>query len=197
MRRTCAAIALLLVVGCSPSDDAGETTPVEPTVTTEAPEPTTTTVTAVDIDMGVSSPAFDDGSTIPAEYTCTGEDVSPQLDVVGLPPGTTSVAIIVDDPDAPLGTWDHWVEFDIEAGSGEFEFPRDASELGVEGINSWRLTGYMGPCPPEGEDHTYFFTIFALDASLELPTGVDSGALETAMTGHILDTAVLSGTFAR
>lgn len=134
---------------------------------------------------------------IPAEYTCDGDDVSPQLDVVGIPPGTQTLAIIVDDPDAPLGTWIHWVEFDIPTGSSSFEFPRDAPSQGVAGLNSWHLEGYMGPCPPTGETHTYHFVIHALDTSLGLPAGVDVNAVTDAMDGHIIDTVTLTGNYSR
>jgi Raf kinase inhibitor-like YbhB/YbcL family protein len=189
-------LALVLTLGaCSSSDETTETTTTPQTTTsTTVPESTTTTELPP---LGVTSAAFDDGEPIPVRYTCDGEDVSPDLQVVGLPENTMSIAIIVDDPDAPLGTWDHWVEFDMLAQTGSYAIPVDSSPIGVEGINSWHLEGYMGPCPPEGEEHTYHFRIYALDGLLGLPRGVDSSELRTAMEGRVIDTVELTGTYSR
>ena len=196
MRRVCAIVALLLVTSCSPTGEAGESTSVESTTTTIMDD-TSQPPTTAPVEMSVISPAFDDQAAIPVEHTCDGVDVSPEMDVAGLPAETMTLAIIVDDPDAPLGTWDHWVEFDVTATGGDFVFPRDAGSVGVAGINSWRVTGYMGPCPPPGEEHTYEFTVYALDTALALPEGVDSEAVESAMSGHVLGSAVLEGTYSR
>jgi Raf kinase inhibitor-like YbhB/YbcL family protein len=194
-------LALMLTFGaCTSSNGAIETTTTLPTTTlptttsTTTPESTTTTELPP---FGVTSLAFEDGEPIPALYTCDGEDLSPELRVVGLPEGTNSIAIIVDDPDAPLGTWDHWVEFDIPASTGTHQISADSSPIGVEGVNSWHLEGYMGPCPPQGEQHTYHFRIYALDGLLNLPMGITSEELRTAMEGRVIDTAELTGTYAR
>ena len=195
IKQLCATIALLLVVSCSSADQAEDVAPVASTTTTTTVSTAPPTTEAAE--MMLASPSFEDQSPIPTEHTCDGADASPQLNVSGLSSRVRSLVIIVDDPDAPLGTWDHWVEFDIDAGPGSFEFPRDAPTLGVSGNNSWRITGYMGPCPPEGEEHTYVFTVYALDTILGLPEGVDSEAVRTAMTDHILDSAVLHGTYSR
>lgn len=146
----------------------------------------------------VSSPAFADGGVVPVEFTCDGSDVNPPLDVVGIPEGTESLVIIVDDPDAPMGIWDHWVEFDIATGPGSFQIPKDTPPLGVQGVNSWNLEGYMGPCPPAGDDpHAYHFTIHALDGTLGLPGGVDSAAVRSAMDGKVIESVELVATFGR
>ena len=110
---------------------------------------------------------------------------------------TRSITVIVDDRDAPLGTWDHWVEFDIPAGPGSFRIPRGGDDLGVNGINSWHLAGYMGPCPPEGEQHRYYFTIFALRSPLGLPSGADSAQVLEAMEPDVIARATLMGTYER
>ena len=123
--------------------------------------------------------------------------MSPELDIVGIPASTQSLAIVVDDPEAPLGTWDHWVEFNINSDTNTLEVPRDSEPIGRQGINSWHLTGYIGPCPPEGEDHEYMFTVYALDTTLDLPSGVDSGPVYSAMEGHVIASAVLTGNYGR
>jgi Raf kinase inhibitor-like YbhB/YbcL family protein len=192
-------LVALLVVSCSPSDEAAPRS-----TTTPATQPTTTTTTTIaatttteQLPFGVSSPSFEHGTSIPPEHTCDGADVSPELDIVGIPASTQSLAIIVDDPDAPLGTWDHWVVFDIVSRANSLEVPRDSTPRGVQGVNSWHLTGYMGPCPPEGEAHEYMFTVYALDTTLELPSGVDSGPVYAALEGHVITSAVLTGTYGR
>lgn len=195
MRRLIVLSMVLLLAACSPSDGESETSSA-PSSTTSTAVPESTTTTALP-DFDVTSPAFGDGESIPTEYTCDGADVSPELNLVGIPEDTASLVMLVEDPDAPLGTWTHWLESDIIAGSGSFDFPRDASLLGVPGVNSWNLEGYMGPCPPAGEDHTYFYTVYALDTLLELPAGVDVETVTEAMDGHIIDTVELTGTYAR
>lgn len=147
--------------------------------------------------MEVTSPAFGEGDLIPVKFSCDGQNISPELEIVSPPIGTITLALIVDDPDAPVGIWDHWVEYDIVVESGDLLWPEDAGRLGVQGVNSWNLSGYGGPCPPQGENHRYFFTVFALDAELLIPEGVDSDALRMAMEGHILGEAQLVGTYSR
>ncbi len=168
------------------------TTTVQPSTTTTT-ETTTTTLPAFD----VSSPAFADGEEIPREFTCDGADVSPRLDVVGIPATAESLVVIVEDPDAALGTWYHWVEFDIARESGARDIPRDAGSIGTRGANSWNLTGYRGPCPPEGEEHRYVFKVFALDGRLDLPEGVEAPQVYTAMEDRVISTTELTGTYGR
>jgi len=190
-RRIVIVVALgLLVTACSPGETA------EPsTTTTEVPAPTTTLEAIVPLAM--TSPSFNEGQVIPATFTCEGPNFNPQLDIVGLPDETVTLTIIVDDPDAPVGIWDHWVEYDIDAGGGGFTIPQAAGQIGIEGLNSWNLPGYGGPCPPEGEEHRYFFTVYVLNGDLGLPPEIDSAGVRTAMEGKIITQVVLMGTFAR
>jgi Raf kinase inhibitor-like YbhB/YbcL family protein len=137
---------------------------------------------------------------IPKRFTCDGEDLSPPLSWSGLPAGTRSLALICDDPDAPVGTWDHWVLFNIPAtvtGLPE-NVPAKASldDGSVHGNNSWGRPGYGGPCPPGGT-HRYFFKLYALDTELNLKTGATKSQLVKAMEGHILDQAQLMGKYRR
>jgi Raf kinase inhibitor-like YbhB/YbcL family protein len=119
-------------------------------------------------------------------------NISPQLDIADAPAGTASLVLIMDDPDAPGGTWDHWIAYDI-APTDSIAAGNDST--GTGGLNSWGKTGYGGPCPPSGT-HRYFFKVFALDAVLGLSEGSDSTAVTAAMEGHVLSEATLPGTFA-
>jgi Raf kinase inhibitor-like YbhB/YbcL family protein len=148
-------------------------------------------------DFEVTSPAFSDGGAIPVEYTCDGTDTSPELEVVGVPLPTVSLVIIVEDPDAPLGTWYHWVEFDIAAATGSFDVPHGTTTIGVPGVNSWHLEGYLGPSPLEGEEHRYVFGIYALSSTLDLPAGVDADEVIAVMGDHLISPAELVGSFRR
>jgi Raf kinase inhibitor-like YbhB/YbcL family protein len=189
-------VVALLVVACSPSEQASE----EGTTSTEAPTtaaPETTASTAPPPPFGVTSPAFEAGAAIPAEYTCDGEDVSPELSIVGIPADAESMAVTVNDPDAPTGVWNHWVEFDIPIDSNSLTIPSASDPLGVRGANSWNLGGYMGPCPPPGETHNYVFTVYALDSRLDLAAGVPATQVEAAMDGHVIDSVELIGTYGR
>lgn len=179
---------------CSPADETAETEP-EATTTTERPLPTSGPPRP---DMTLESPAFAEGDVIPTKFTCDGANVSPELNVISPPSGTASMALIVDDPDAPVGVWDHWVEYDIPLDGNEDQvWEEGVGLLGVRGVNSWNLPGYGGPCPPEGQNHRYFFTVYALDMKLLIPEGVDSSELRAAMEGHILGEAQLMGTYSR
>jgi hypothetical protein len=150
--------------------------------------------------MEIKSSAFGSGEMIPAKYTCDGADFSPALEWSGTPAGTRSFALICDDPDAPMGTWVHWVIYDIppsatmlaEGISREKDLPGG----GTQGINDFRKIGYGGPCPPGGT-HRYFFKLYALDAMLGLKPGITKDQLLTAMRGHILGEAQLMGTYRR
>lgn len=143
--------------------------------------------------MQLTSDAFNDQARIPTKYTCDGDDVSPPLRIDGVPPGTAALALVLDDPDAPSGTWDHWVAYDIPVVAA---IPEDVGELGTAGVNSWSTTGYGGPCPPSGT-HRYSFTVYALDASLGLGPGADKATLLDAMEGHVIAEATLLGRYAR
>ncbi len=135
---------------------------------------------------------FENNNEIPSEYTCQGADISPELSIEDVPENAKSLALIMDDPDAPIGTWDHWVVFNIPTETKKIAKGTEPS--GVAGKNSWGKTGYGGPCPPSGT-HRYFFKLYALDATLDLGEGSDKKDLEKAMQGHIIDKAELIGTY--
>jgi len=136
---------------------------------------------------------FSDGGPIPLVYTCDGQEVSPPLTIEGIPECTESLVLIVDDPDAPSGTFDHWVAFDIDPTD---EIPEGVEELGVAGRNSTGGLGYVGPCPPSGT-HRYFFRVYALDTRLGLPEGASKAEVLEAVRDHVLAEATLMGTYAR
>src|SRR3989338_2420563 len=146
------------------------------------------------VNMKLISQAFSNSGVIPSEYTCDGSDVSPPLQINDVPKNAKSLVLISDDPDAPVGTWDHWVVFNIPATITEI--PKGTEPKCVEGRNSWGKTGYGGPCPPSGT-HRYFFKLYALDTTLNLPEGSTKKQIETAMQGHILAKAELMGTYKR
>ncbi len=143
--------------------------------------------------MLLRSPAFANEGRIPARYTCDGEDVSPPLEIVGIPAGTETLVLIMDDPDAPMGTWDHWVAYDIPPTE---EIPEGVADLGTPGLNSWGRLGYGGPCPPSGT-HRYVFHVFAIDGSLGLPPGADKATVLGAIANRVLDEAFLVGLYSR
>ena len=153
-----------------------------------------------DMAISVSSSAFQEGGTIPAKYTCDGNDVSPPLKWTGVPEATKSLALISDDPDAPMGTWVHWVMWNIPPSARELvenmppkpELP-DGSR---QGISDFRRPGYGGPCPPSGV-HRYYFRIYALDTVLDLSTSTRKADLLKAMKGHILAEGQLMGRYSR
>ncbi len=150
--------------------------------------------------ISVRSSAFQEGGMIPAKYTCDGDDVSPPLEWTGIPQGTKSLALICDDPDAPVGTWVHWVIWNIPAtlnGLAE-DVPPDPQlpDGSRQGISDFRRPGYGGPCPPSGV-HRYYFKVYALDAMLELPSGTRKADLLKAMNGHILAEGQLMGKYRR
>ncbi|AXA35023.1 hypothetical protein BRCON_0246 [Candidatus Sumerlaea chitinivorans] len=148
----------------------------------------------------LTSTAFRAGEMIPSKYTCDGPDVSPPLAWTGVPQGTQSLALIVDDPDAPRGTWVHWVLYDIpaqESSLPEAVPPDPQLKNGARnGKNDFQRLGYGGPCPPSGT-HRYFFKLYALDKKLGLPSGATKAEVLKAMEGHILGQAELMGTYKR
>lgn len=142
--------------------------------------------------LKLMSPVFEDGEVIPEKYTCEGEDKNPPLKIEEIPEGTKTLALIVDDPDAPVGTFVHWVVWNIEPAE---EIAED-SVPGQQGENNFGKVQYGGPCPPSGE-HRYFFKLYALDAELELPQGSTKDDLKRAMEKHIIEQATLMGRFSR
>ena len=144
--------------------------------------------------MELKSAAFIQGTLIPTAYTCDGKDVSPPLEWSGIPEGSRSIALICDDPDAPAGTWVHWVYYDIPTQTTalpeNIEHIDNPSVGGAQGRNDFGKTGYGGPCPPSGT-HRYFFRLYALDTELNLPPGGTKKELLDAMEGHIIGQTVL------
>jgi Raf kinase inhibitor-like YbhB/YbcL family protein len=152
--------------------------------------------------MRLFSSAFADRDAIPRKYTCDGEDLSPSLAWSDVPPGAQSLALMIDDPDAPdpsapTMVWVHWVLYNIPCGcSGLAEGARALPAGTREGLNDWRRTGYGGPCPPAGR-HRYFHKLYALDALLPDLRRPTRAQLEAAMRGHVLAEATLVGTYER
>lgn len=148
----------------------------------------------------ITSSAFIDGGMIPKECTCDGDDVSPALSWSGVPEGTKSLALICDDPDAPMGTWVHWVLFNIPASVSGMPRAVTADKTLANGtrhgINDFREYGYGGPCPPGGT-HWYYFKIYALDTELSLAPGISKDGLLTAMQGHVMAEGRLMGRYKR
>jgi len=142
-----------------------------------------------------------EGQPIPDVFTCSGQNISPQLEWSGVPPDTKSFALICDDPDAPTGTWVHWVVYNIPADSRKLDqaiFGVEVLKDGVrQGMNDFQQFGYGGPCPPSGKPHRYVFTLYALDAVLPLGGEVRKEDVVTAMQPHMLDKATLIGTYKR
>ena len=141
-------------------------------------------------EMKLTSPEFEHKGVIPSKFTCQGGDVNPALIIEGLPGGAKSLALIMDDPDAPMGMWVHWVVYNIPV-IAKIE---ENSIPGTQGNNDFGRENYGGPCPPSGT-HRYFFKIYALDTQLNLPEGISKEDLEKAMQGHILDKAELIGLY--
>ena len=177
-------VFIFIVVGCSAKveqeDIIGKGTPVREE--TEV------------VSMKLTSPAFGHNGKIPSEYTCDGSDTSPELDIKDVPKNAKSLVLINDDPDAPVGVWDHWIVFNIPPETKKIEKGDEPEGLG--GKNSWGRIGYGGPCPPSGV-HRYFFKLYALDAMLSLEEGATKKQIEAAMQGHIIAKTELIGTYKR
>ncbi|HHE76480.1 MAG TPA: YbhB/YbcL family Raf kinase inhibitor-like protein [Candidatus Parcubacteria bacterium] len=143
--------------------------------------------------MKLTSPAFENNGFIPSKYTCDGEDINPPLKIEGVPEEAKSLVLVVDDPDAPMGTWDHWVVWNIESSVSEIkenEVPRG----GVEGVNDFQKHSYGGPCPPSGIHH-YHFKAYALSEKLDLSPSAKKDDVERAMQAFIIDKAELVGLY--
>ena len=142
--------------------------------------------------LTVTSPAFDGNSMIPVKYTCDGDDVNPPLSIEGIPEGTKSLVLVVDDPDAPMGTWDHWIVWNISPTNNIEE----KTVPGVEGLNDFGKHSNGGPCPPHGR-HRYFFKVYALDKKLALNSNSGKKDVEKAMKDHVLAKGELVGFYRR
>jgi Raf kinase inhibitor-like YbhB/YbcL family protein len=200
----------LLLAACSTATALATPQPSEappvretPAVATQAPTPTiaftpTEALPGIDepaLPFELISTAFEQGEPIPAKYSCNGEDISPSVAWGDPPAETQSLALIMDDPDAPGGTWDHWVVFNISPELRELPEGMKANELAATfGENSWGRSDYGGPCPPSGTHH-YFFKLYALDTTLNLDKTAVKDQVLAAMEGHILAEADLMGTF--
>jgi len=146
-------------------------------------------------ELSIASPAFPGNGLIPRQYTCDGGDRSPPLSIDGVPEKARSLALVVDDPDAPGGTWVHWVVWNIPADTREI--PEGSVPPGaLQGTNDFGTRKYGGPCPPSGT-HRYFFKLYALDAPLTIPPGATKAQVETAMGGHLLGKAETIGRYRR
>jgi Raf kinase inhibitor-like YbhB/YbcL family protein len=154
------------------------------------------------VSINLTSSAFAEGAAIPEEYTCQGKNISPPLKWSGVPSETRSLAFIMDDPDAPMGTWVHWVLYDLAPSMTDLPEGLSAREhiapgSGKEGSNDFKHLGYGGPCPPAGKPHRYFFKLYALDTTLDLKPGAKKKDLERAMEKHILAQGQLMATYKR
>ena len=149
----------------------------------------------------LSSSAFKAGAQIPRAHTCEGADASPALSWSGAPSGTKSFALIADDPDAPVGTWVHWVLYDLPGDITELPQGVPADDTlrsgAKHGVNDFRRVGYGGPCPPPGKPHRYFFKLYALDAATNLKPRATKADVLRAVEGHVLAQAELMGTYKR
>jgi len=144
--------------------------------------------------MKITSSAFQEGGDIPSKFTCDGADSSPPLQISEVPSGAKSVALIVDDPDAPSGLFTHWTVWNISPQTSTIA--EGSAPKGVHGTNDFGKSGYGGPCPPSGT-HRYYFKMFALDRELDLPSGAKRPQLDAAMKGHVVAQGMLMGRYSR
>lgn len=200
------ATVLLLLMACSLPAAMGtpeaDLLPTETASEEAAPAPETAPTSTVEaaetapVVFSLTSAAFGEGEFIPDKYVyslgsqCSGENFSPPLAWEGVPTGTQSFAIFVVDPDG--GNWVHWLQFDIPADITRLDEAVSGTKLGVRGVNDFGKLGYGGPCPPSGT-HRYIFTLYALDTTLSLPEGASRARFESAINGHVLGTAQLTG----
>lgn len=166
-----------------------------------APRPRSAEPKDPPMSLTISSSSFPNGADIPKQFTCDGADVSPQLSWNDPPAGTKIFALLLDDPDAPVGNWNHWAAWNLPAtvrslpeGVAKTAHLPDGTE---QGMNDFRKPGYNGPCPPPGKPHRYYFKLFALDTKLDLKAGAGKHDLERAMKGHILAQAEWMGRYKR
>jgi Raf kinase inhibitor-like YbhB/YbcL family protein len=153
------------------------------------------------MNIEVTSPAFPEGGTIPRRYTHDGDDLSPPLRWSHLPDGTKSLALVCDDPDAPAGDWVHWLLYGLDAGTTSLPegVPHEkvVDGVGVQGLNGFKRLGYIGPAPPHGKPHRYYFRLYALDTPLHLRPEAKRTDLQRAMKGHVLAEGSLMGLYER
>ena len=186
-------------IGPAPTAPAASTATQPPLTSLTAPTTIPSATVAPTTQTGgprltVTSAAFGAGAGIPKKYTCDGASVSPPLQWRGAPASTRSYALIVEDPDAPSGTFIHWVDYDIPASQTQLA---EGAQVGQQGLNGARKPGFTGPCPPSGT-HRYFFNVYALDVpTLQLAAGATRAQVEQAMQGHILAQGQLLGRYAR
>lgn len=151
--------------------------------------------------LAIKATAFANGGEIPKKYTCSGADVSPALVWNGVPSGAHSLALIVDDPDAPGGTWTHWLVWNMPVSLKALQEDVPAREVfengACQGRNDFHRIGYGGPCPPPGKAHRYFFKLHAIDTRLDLKAGASRKDLDRALKGHIMAQAEWMGTYMR
>ncbi len=155
--------------------------------------------------MEITSPAFKAKAPIPKVHTCDGANTSPRLAWTGAPAGTKTFALVMDDPDAPPGTWIHWTIWNVPGSATTLaeglarspDLPDGSRQGRVYGVKEFSKTGYLGPCPPPGKAHRYFFRLYALDTVLTLPATATRFDLDAAMKGHTLASAELMGTYGR
>ena len=205
-------IFCVFLIACGANGDASTVPPLEkpavekPETGEPQPPPETTEVDEKEeeemvVDFILTSSAFKEGEPIPARYTCEGENLSPYLTWGGIPDGTVSFALIVDDPDAPAGVFTHWVLFNIPSSMSELEEGAGnqvRTAIGaLHGKNDMNKNMYGGPCPPAGKPHRYQFTLYALDTTLDLAEGVSKKQALAAIEGHVLARSTLTGTFKR
>lgn len=192
---------LLWAISCAPPERNGVPQDTGFHVSEETEDPSVGKEEGKDMDMRLASGRFAEGGPIPRAHTREGADFSPPLSWSGVPGDTQSLALVCDDPDAPMGTWVHWVLYDMppdldglpEGVPGDAELPSGARQ----GTNDFGELGYGGPMPPPGKPHHYVFTLYALDVKLGLPAGASKSDLESAMRGHIRAKARLTGTYKR
>jgi len=186
----------LIFMSCAPAATAENPVISQPTISSEGP------ATEVTISMELTSEAFVNGQSIPAKYACTGRNISPALTWNDPPAGTQSLALIVDDPDAPMGTWVHWVLFNIKSDTRNLQEDLPITGKNVDpnaiyvGKNSSGRIGYDGPCPPSGT-HRYYFKLYALDTTINLLPGATKEQVLKEMEGHVLAQGELMGTFSK
>lgn len=195
--QTVLSMCLSMLVACG-SCNLGNGPAGQPLVVEKSRDVALPTSSSTISEFRLSSPAFQDGEPIPSRFSCDGVDTSPPMTWSNIPQGTASLALVVEDPDAPGGTWFHWIVYGLpleihelpEGIGGQIQL----GGLGETGTNSWGDRIYGGPCPPSGT-HRYYFRLYALDQPLELQPGATMTELLDAIRGHILGQAVLSGTY--
>jgi Raf kinase inhibitor-like YbhB/YbcL family protein len=149
----------------------------------------------IEMSITITSSAFSEGDKIPRLFTCDDKNVSPPLSWSGVPSNSVSLVIIMDDPDAPSGTWVHWVLYNLPGELSNLD--QGATGKGTDGKNDFNRTGYGGPCPPRGSNHRYLIKVYALDTRLDLKSGATKAQVENGMRGHILAQGQLMGRYGR